>query len=93
MLFMLSNHARPYIYVMDGNYRSRGELYLAHQHTGADIEIKYAVETLKNLQKVWKRPVHLSARIDDDAILFTYDGEQSTQQQIDERIDEPAHQF
>ena len=93
MLFMLSNHARPYIYVMDGNYRNRGELYLAHQHTGADIEIKYAVETLKNLQKVWKRPVHLSARIDDDAILFTYDGEQSTQQQIDERIDEPAHQF
>ncbi len=93
MLFMLSNHARPYIYVMDGNYRNRGELYLAHQHTGADIEIKYAVETLKNLQKVWKRPVHLSARIDDDGILLSYDGELSPQKHIDERIDKPAHQF
>jgi stage V sporulation protein R len=93
LLFMLTNHGQPYIYVMDGNYRNRGELYLAHHHSGADIEVKYAVETLKQLQKVWKRPVHLNARIDDDPILFTYDGQQSTQQHIDERIDQPAHSF
>ncbi len=93
LLFMLTNHAQPYIYVMDGNYRNRGELYLAHQHSGLDIDIKYAVETLKNLQKVWRRPVHLNARIDDEPILFSYDGEQSTQQHIDERIDDPANQF
>ncbi len=93
MLFMLTNHAQPYIFVLDGNYRNRGELYLGHRHTGADIEIKYAVETLKNLHKVWKRPVHLNARIDDDPILFSFDGEQSTQEHIDERIEAPAHSF
>ncbi|MGB2984642.1 MAG: SpoVR family protein [Phycisphaerae bacterium] len=93
ILFMLTNHAQPYIYIMDGNYRNRGELYLAHRHTGADIDIKYAVETLKQLHKAWKRPVHLNARIDDEPILFSFDGEQSSQQKIDERIDEPAHGF
>jgi stage V sporulation protein R len=93
LLFMLTNHAQPYIYVMDGNYRNRGELYLAHCHNGADIDIKYAVETLKELQRAWKRPVHLNARIDDEPILFTFDGGQSTQQHIDERIDPPAHSF
>ncbi len=93
LLFMLTNHAQPYIYVMDGNYRNRGELYLGHSHTGADIEIKYAVETLKQIQSTWKRPVHLAARIDDEPILFSFDGEQSTQQHIDSGIDVPANQF
>ena len=91
LLFMLSNHAQPYIYVMDGNYRNRGELYLSHRHSGADIDIKYAVATLKELHRLWKRPVHLNARIDDEAILFTFDGEKSSQQHIDEKIDQPAH--
>jgi len=93
LLFMLTNHAQPYIFVMDGNYRNRGELYLAHSHTGPDVEIKYAVETLKQIQKVWKRPVHLAARIDDEPILFSFDGEQSSQQHIDDAIEPPANQF
>ncbi len=93
LLFLLTNHAQPYIYVMDGNFRNRGELYLGHSHTGADIEIKYAVETLKQVQKIWKRPVHLAARIDDEPILFSFDGEQSTQQHIDDSMTAPANQF
>jgi len=93
LLFMLTNHAQPYLFVMDGNYRNRGELYLTHRHNGADLEIKYAVETLKRIHQVWRRPVHLSARIDDEPILFTFDGEQSTQQHIDDGMDPPAHQF
>ena len=93
LLFGLANHGQPYIFVTDGNYRNRGELYLTHRHAGADIDIKYAVETLKNIQRVWKRPVHLNVRIDDEPILFSYDGEQSTQQHIDERVDAPAHEF
>ncbi|MBU0717775.1 MAG: SpoVR family protein [Planctomycetes bacterium] len=93
LLFMLTNHAQPYIYVMDGNYRNRGELYLAHRHSGADIDIKYAVATLKELHKLWKRPVHLHARIDNEPILFTFDGEKSSQQHVDESLPEPAHSF
>ena len=57
MLFMLTNHAQPYIYVLDGNYRNRGELYLGQRHIGVDLDIKYAIETLKALQKIWRRPI------------------------------------
>jgi stage V sporulation protein R len=91
LLFSLSNHGRPYIYVVDGNYANRGELYLAHKHNGVDVQIKYAVETLKNLQKIWSRPVHLQARIDDEMVLFTYDGHQSNQQTLTEDLPKPAH--
>jgi stage V sporulation protein R len=93
LLFLLTNHAQPYIYVMDGNYRNRGELYLAHRHGGADLDVKYAMATLKCLHQAWRRPVHLSARIDDDHLLFTFDGEQSTQQHVDANMEPPANDF
>ncbi len=93
LLFMLTNQAQPYIHVMDGNYRNRGELYLAHRHTGADLDIKFAVETLKAIHKVWKRPVHVHGLVDDKAILFSFDGEKSTQQHVDDSIPDAAHTF
>src|ERR1700678_1662792 len=43
MLYHLTNMGRPFIYVVDGNYANRGELYMAQKHNGLDIEIKYAV--------------------------------------------------
>ncbi len=91
LLFMLTNHAQPYIYVLDGNYRNRGELYMGHRHNGVDLDIKFAQETLKALHAIWKRPVHIQARIDDENILFSFDGEQSTQQHIDETLPQPAN--
>ena len=74
LLYQLTNMGQPFIYVVDGNYCNRGELFMAHKHNGLDIEIKFAVETLKNVYKIWQRPVHLQARIDDDMILFSFDG-------------------
>jgi stage V sporulation protein R len=91
MLYQLTNMGQPFIYVVDGNYANRGELYLAHKHNGRDIEIKYAVETLKSLYKVWQRPVHLQARIDDDMMLFSYGGDQPKQQTIRDETVKPAH--
>jgi len=91
LLYQLTNMGRPFIYVVDGNYANRGELYLAHQHNGQDIEIRYAVETLKNVYKLWQRPVHLQARIDDDMILFTFAGDQPKQQPIHDDLPKPAH--
>jgi stage V sporulation protein R len=92
LLYQLTNMGQPFIYVADGNYCNRHELYLAHQHSGMDIEIKYAIETLKNLYRIWQRPVHLQARIDDDMILFSYDGHQPKQQAIHDDLPKPAHQ-
>jgi stage V sporulation protein R len=93
MLYQLTNLGRPFIYVVDGNYCNRGELYLAHKHNGLDLEIKFAVETLRNLYKVWHRPVHLQAKIDDDMILFTFAGDQPKQQTIHDDLPKPAHQI
>jgi stage V sporulation protein R len=93
LLFALTNHGQPYIYVVDANYANRGELYLAHKHLGIDLDIKYATETLKNIQQLWKRPVHLQARIDDDMVLFSGDGDAVRQQKIKDDLPKPAHQF
>ncbi|MGF1634345.1 MAG: SpoVR family protein, partial [Phycisphaerae bacterium] len=91
MLYRLTNMGRPFIYLVDGNYGNRGELYMAHKHNGLDVEIKFAVATLENVYKIWRRPVHLQAMIDEEMILFTYDGTQARQQAIHEDLPEPAH--
>ena len=91
LLFMLTNHARPYIYVVDGNYANRGELYLAHKHIGLDIDVRHSLECLKNIQHIWKRPAHLQARIDDDVVLFSHDGTSAQQQKIRDEMPKPAH--
>jgi stage V sporulation protein R len=91
LLFMLTNHAQPFIYVVDGNYANRGELYLAHRHNGVDLDIKYAVETLKRVQAVWRRPVHLQAQINDEMVLFSCDGPNSQHEKIHDDLPKPAH--
>ncbi|MFN4242828.1 MAG: SpoVR family protein [Tepidisphaerales bacterium] len=91
LLFRLTNLGRPLIYVADGNYLNRGELYLAHKHNGLDLELAYANETLRNLHRIWQRPVHLQARIDDEMMLITFDGEKIRQQVISDSLPKPAH--
>lgn len=91
LLFMLTNFARPYIFVADGNYANRGELFLSHRHMGVDLDIKYSTECLRNIHALWQRPVHLSARIDDDMMLFTFDGRTLQQQKIKDDFAKPAH--
>ncbi|MGN6625840.1 MAG: SpoVR family protein [Tepidisphaeraceae bacterium] len=91
LMYRLTNMGRPFIYVVDGNYANRGELYLSHQHNGLDIDIKFAIETLKNVHAVWQRPCHLQARIDEEMQLFSYDGVQPKQQTIRDDTPKPAH--
>ena len=38
LLFSLTNFGKPWIYVVDGNYRNRGELLLRHEHNGIDLK-------------------------------------------------------
>ena len=40
LLFSLTNRGKPWIYVVDGNYRNRGELLLRHEHAGRGFENK-----------------------------------------------------
>lgn len=82
ILFQLTNFGRPIIVVQDGNYRNRGELYLKHVHEGVDLDIPYARETLINLYRIWKRPVHLETVLQNRRRLLTYDGGNQLEVQI-----------
>ncbi len=74
LLQRLTNAGQPFVYVADANYLNRGELYLAHQWTGAEVDIAKAMEALRNIRLMWGRPVHLQARVDDDMWLFSIAG-------------------
>jgi stage V sporulation protein R len=74
LLNSLTNHGRPFIYVQDGNYRNRGELYLTHQYQGTELKQDYARDTLVNLEKLWSRPVHIETVMDHKPTILTYDG-------------------
>ncbi len=74
LLDSLTNHSRPIIRVVNGNYANRGELYLMHQYQGMPLKADYARDTLSNLCKLWGRPVHIESVVDDKTTIMTYDG-------------------
>ncbi|PYV32940.1 MAG: SpoVR family protein [Acidobacteria bacterium] len=74
LLFALTNFGRPTISVRDGNYENRGELYLEHEHSGADLKIDDAEATLRNIHRLWTRPVHVESRIEDKPVVLSFDG-------------------
>src|SRR3984893_2155724 len=74
VLFSLTNFGKPWIYVVDGNYRNRGELLLRHEHNGIDLKLDKAADTLTNIQSIWSRPVHLHTLVDNQPSLMTFDG-------------------
>ncbi len=79
LLFQLTNSGSPVISVTESNHANRGELVLTHQHEGLDLREDYARETLINLHRVWKRPVHLDTRLDGKPRLVGFDGENFTE--------------
>ncbi|HEV3203544.1 MAG TPA: SpoVR family protein [Gemmataceae bacterium] len=87
LLFSLTNFGKPWIYVIDGNYRNRGELLLKHQHNGVDLKLNYAADTLANLQFIWTRPVHLQTIVDGKPAMLSFDGSEHTTRNIGESDD------
>ena len=74
LLTSLTNHGRPVIEVVDGNYRNRGELLLRHRYQGVELREDYARDTLANLEALWSRPVSLETVVDDRTTLLTREG-------------------
>lgn len=74
LLTSLTNMGRPQIAVRDGNCKNRGELYLEHTYSGVELQLDYARETLRHLQKLWTRPVHLETIIQDTRTVISFDG-------------------
>jgi stage V sporulation protein R len=91
LLFSLTNFGKPWIYVVDGNYRNRGELLLRHEHNGLDLKLDAASDTLANVQYIWGRPVHLQTVIDDKPSLLSFDGSDHTIRTLGE-ADDPRKQ-
>lgn len=82
LMFQLTNFGQPIIVVHNGNFRNRGELYLKHRHEGADLKLDQAEDTLRNLQAIWKRPVHLESTIFERRKLLTFDGKEHTRREL-----------
>lgn len=74
LLFQLTNFGQPFIYVEDGNYKNRGELFLHHEHRGVDLKMDYARDTMRNLHKLWTRPVHLETVVNKQPKIISFDG-------------------
>ncbi len=75
-LFQLTNFGLPVIDVVDGNYKNRGELLLKHFHEGVDLREDYARATLKNLFKLWRRPVSVATISGGASKILCYDGKE-----------------
>ncbi|MGP1310704.1 MAG: SpoVR family protein [Phycisphaerales bacterium] len=93
LLNRLTNAGQPFIYVVDANYLNRGELYLAHRWSGAEIDVEKAIETLRTLRRMWNRPVRLHTRLGDEQHLLTLtdaDGE-IKKGKVNEDTPPPAH--
>ncbi|MGE3108578.1 MAG: SpoVR family protein [Phycisphaerales bacterium] len=92
LLYRITNMGQPFIYAVDGNYLNRGELYLAHQFSGLEVEIAKAREVLVNLRHIWGRPVHLQTRVEDDMFLLSCDeGDKVRKEKISADMPKPAH--
>ena len=74
----LTNFGQPIIRVVDANWSNRGELYLVHEWTGADLQFEQALETLGSLHSLWKRPVHIETCDEGKGRLLSFDGEEAT---------------
>jgi stage V sporulation protein R len=93
LLYRITNMGQPFIYVVDGNYRNRGELYLAHEWSGLEVDAEKATQVLRGLRTLWGRPVHLQARINEEMWLTTVDDltEEPTREKITDELPPPAH--
>lgn len=94
LLYRLTNMGQPFVYAVDGNYLNRGELYLAHQYNGLEVEVGKAREVLKNLALIWGRPTHLQVRVEDETFLLTCEDPSSDtikKERITASTPAPAH--
>jgi stage V sporulation protein R len=87
LLFSLTNFGKPWIYVVDGNHRNRGELLLNHEHNGVDLRLDQAADTLANIQFIWSRPVHLQTIVEGKPTMLSFDGSEHTTRNMGESDD------
>jgi stage V sporulation protein R len=79
LLRMLTNRGQPAIYVEDGNFENRSELLLRHAHESTDLDMAQARDTLRNLYKVWTRPVSILTKLEGKGKILRCEGDNITE--------------
>ncbi len=73
----MTNFGIPYIVVEDADHRGNRELYLRHCYEGQPLDLAYAEKTLRYVQRLWGRTVHLESQLDGKRLVLSFDGKQS----------------
>ena len=71
----MTNFGQPYIVVEDADFQRNRELYLKHCFEGQELDTDYAGRTLRQVQRIWGRTVHLETVVDEKPTLLTFDGQ------------------
>ncbi len=74
LLMRFINSGQPDIRVENANYNNRNELLLKHYFTGFELFKPRADRQLRNLYKVWQRPVTLETRYEGQQKFISYTG-------------------
>ena len=70
----MTNFGSPIIEIESSNFQNKSELHLLHIFQGVELDMQYAAETTKNLQKIWKRPVNIKTLQGGKEMTFVHDG-------------------
>ncbi len=82
ILKQLTNVGNPIIKVIDGNYKNRGEMLLQHYHDGDDLKYDYLLDCIKNIYKIWTRPIHIETVIENVKRRVAFDGNAHTIEKV-----------
>ena len=75
LLGSMTNFGQPYIVIEDADYNRNRELYLKHCFEGQELDVGYADKTLRQVQRLWGRAVHLETVVDEKPTLLSFDGQ------------------
>ena len=78
----MTNFGYPYIVLEDADYRGNRELYLKHRFEGQELDLGYAEKTLRQVQRIWRRTVHLETVAEEKPIVLTFDGQASSSREL-----------
>jgi stage V sporulation protein R len=73
IVYRFSHGVVPDIEVIDGNVGGKGELYLRHNHSGLDLDKKFAQETCKHICRLWGGKVYLETKSGDQSVKYVAD--------------------
>lgn len=74
LLSQLTNMGQPIIELDDANFDNKNELLLRHKYDGIVLDKDYAFDTLKNLFKIWTRPVNIMTEYSSGEKMLRFDG-------------------